>query len=179
MERFWSKVAVLGSDDCWEWQAGTCGGYGSFGFKGRVRRAHVVSWILESGVDPYPACVLHRCDNRKCVNPGHLFLGTRGDNNRDRAAKGRTVAPTDEANGNGKLTAEQKSHICCLVVDFGLSRADAARQFGITGPRVSQIVKASTVPAVRFNIVSTPDDVSEHTPPGYEPRLAGKYEQRA
>lgn len=88
--KFWSFVKK--GDGCWEWQ-------GSFASKGygelktpRLRKlAHRISFAIATGIMDDEVCVLHRCDNPKCVNPDHLFGGTRGDNNRDRAAKGRTA----------------------------------------------------------------------------------------
>jgi hypothetical protein len=92
--RFWSKVAKRGPDECWEWQASlNQAGYGQFAVvttrPKRNDRAHRVSWILQFGEIPDNLCVLHKCDNPKCVNPNHLFLGTRRDNIHDCIAKGR------------------------------------------------------------------------------------------
>lgn len=95
--RFWSKVHKTSSPHgCWEWTA-SCfekrGGYGQFStvsFSGRKRySAHRFSWLIEHGSIPKGLCVLHRCDNPKCVNPMHLFLGTDMDNVRDMRAKRR------------------------------------------------------------------------------------------
>jgi hypothetical protein len=75
---------------CWEWLGkGDKDGYGKFCVKRATYRAHRISWILFNGGDPGDLCVLHRCDNPRCVRPDHLFLGTPGDNNADRDAKGR------------------------------------------------------------------------------------------
>lgn len=64
-------------------------GYGRFTFKRQQQLAHRAAWRLFRGELPADLCVLHHCDNPPCVNPEHLFLGDRGDNARDMAAKGR------------------------------------------------------------------------------------------
>lgn len=65
-------------------------GYGvlKVGAEGRTQ-AHRACWELNFGPVPHGMCVLHKCDNPACFNPKHLFLGTKGDNNRDRSSKGR------------------------------------------------------------------------------------------
>lgn len=94
--RFWSKIDVQNSYECHNWTAGLSGGYGIFHpanikvngkWKSAPKRAHVLVWELTYGPIPEGQCVLHKCDNRKCCNPNHLFLGTRGDNIRDCAKK--------------------------------------------------------------------------------------------
>lgn len=88
LEGFWARVNK--SDDCWAWTGTTMGmGHGRYRWQGEERLAHVVSWIIEHGVDPRPLCVLHHCDNPPCVRPSHLFLGTRADNTADMMSKGR------------------------------------------------------------------------------------------
>jgi len=88
-ERFWSKVWRL--PGCWSWLGATNDGYGVVHYPGKntTIRAHVLSYTLCKGEVPSGMCVLHSCDNRECCNPDHLFVGTRGDNNRDRAQKKR------------------------------------------------------------------------------------------
>ena len=88
-------------------------GYGEGWFNGRTQRAHRIAWQLYFGDIPKGLCVLHRCDNRRCVNPKHLFLGSVSDNNRDKITKGRHRfgVSNGEANGRAKLTEAQVQSI--------------------------------------------------------------------
>jgi len=93
-ERFWAKVNKDAPNGCWEWHSSlTGGGYGAFFVhhpdKREIVRAHRFSWELANGSIPNGLWVLHKCDNRICVNPDHLFLGNRSDNMIDCARKGR------------------------------------------------------------------------------------------
>lgn len=89
-EKFWSKVAK--SDGCWEWQGARRGnGYGVIYKQGKGTQAHRLSWTITNGAIPAGMYVCHKCDNRPCVRPDHLFLGTHTDNMRDCGAKGRNV----------------------------------------------------------------------------------------
>lgn len=92
-ERFWSKVEFIPEHPCWEWNAAKNEtGYGkmSSGIRGEGNlKAHRASWIINRGPIPEGACVLHKCDNPGCVNPNHLFLGTKKDNSQDMIKKGR------------------------------------------------------------------------------------------
>lgn len=117
IDRFWNKVSK--TDGCWFWTA-SCGrfGYGQLvaRFEGGQRRwlAHRLSWVIHFGEIPFGAgyhgtCVLHKCDNPKCVRPDHLFLGSSADNARDMVAKGRFKPPCPHGadSPSAKLTAKQ------------------------------------------------------------------------
>lgn len=103
--------------------------------------AHRAAWEDEHGPIPPGQCVLHRCDNPPCVNPDHLFLGTKGDNNRDRSAKGRTYNGDQrgERNNNARLTDADRA---AIVSDPRGHRA-VARAYGISDTRVRQIRRAA------------------------------------
>ena len=83
-ERFWSRVKRGRPDECWEWQrASSSSGYGQLLVDGRQELVHRLSWALRNGPVPDGMCVLHHCDNKICVNPDHLFIGTHQDNTDD------------------------------------------------------------------------------------------------
>jgi hypothetical protein len=87
--RFWPKVNK--TDGCWLFTGKIDRlGYGQIRDEAHKHTpAHRASWRLVNGPIPAGVCVLHRCDNRRCVNPAHLFLGTIQDNKRDEVQKGR------------------------------------------------------------------------------------------
>ena len=110
-QRFWEKVNKTASNDCWEWTSSIRGnGYGAFFThlieEGRkCHGAHRYSWELTNGQIPNGLWVLHKCDNRICVNPEHLFLGNRADNMKDCATKKRVCTI-----GKSNLTHCKRGH---------------------------------------------------------------------
>jgi hypothetical protein len=83
--------------------------------------------------------VLHRCDNRVCVRPDHLFLGTNGENNRDAVKKGRSAR--GERAWTAKLTAEIVLELRGLYDRGMLNQSGAARQYGMSVSTINQIVR--------------------------------------
>ena len=123
MDRFWSKVDRGTPDECWLWKAAlfTRSRYGAFGLNGKHVGAHRVAWELTYGQIAPGLCVLHHCDNRSCVNPRHLFVGTRKDNYHDSVQKGRNCRGA--THGLAKLTDSQ---VLAIRSDTRLLREIAA-----------------------------------------------------
>ena len=90
-ESWFRKKFVVAENGCWNWIASADGrGRGQVNINGRPIRAHVVSWLIFRG-EVGGQCVLHKCDNPRCVNPDHLFLGSQDANMKDAARKGHHV----------------------------------------------------------------------------------------
>lgn len=145
IDRFMDKVSPEPMSGCWLWVGAIdhSFGYGKFRLDGLSINAHRASWILSYGPIPDALFVCHRCDNSACVNPTHLFLGDSDANNKDRAAKGRTVSKRGEENNKAKLTSEIVLHIRSLW-DFGLNVTDVARFLSADIRTVWDICKRKT-----------------------------------
>lgn len=148
-ERFWKKVDIENPDDCWEWKAGKfSNGYGQF-YTGGSRKeskkicAHRMSYELTFGkIEKTKLNVCHKCDNRGCVNPNHLFLGTSKDNHRDMIEKGRKVNADKkgELNGRAKITKEQVDLIRKMYENKEGSARSIGERFGISETQTFRII---------------------------------------
>lgn len=122
---------------CWNWTGSTITkGYGMIGHLGNNYLVHRVSWQEHNGPIPAGVHVLHKCDNRICVNPDHLFLGTELDNARDREAKGRGRQPKGSANSRAKLEEDEIHKIRLLR---GISNKHIGEVFDVTETTVRKI----------------------------------------
>lgn len=90
LRRFWGKVQKLDDSECWNWIGSKCRfGHGQIRIRGRLVRSHRLSFLIHRGLISDKMLVCHKCDNPKCVNPSHLFLGTHSDNVKDMISKKR------------------------------------------------------------------------------------------
>jgi len=145
-DRFWSYVNKATNNGCWEWTASTIpAGYGKIKADGKYLLAHRVSWVIHFGEIPagdmyWTMCVCHHCDNKLCVNPSHLFLGSHKDNMADMVAKG--FAPRGENHGSAKLTEKQVLFIRSHYPK--LTQIHMARMFGLSQSGIGRVVRRKT-----------------------------------
>lgn len=118
--RFFSKISIKSGDECWNWNSTlTHQGYGHFTLNGKKVMAHRLVYFIFNGVLPLydengkEIFVLHRCDNRVCCNPSHLYIGTHQDNMRDRQERKGTVR--GEQNGKSIFNNNQVYEIKELI----------------------------------------------------------------
>lgn len=148
--RFWMNVDSGAPSGCWEWSGYTFkAGYGGISIGGTMVYAHRLSYELHYGPITNGLCVLHRCDNPKCVRPDHLFLGTRRENAADRDSKGRQAK--GEASGPAKLRESEVLAIRELYrryrrrarVARGLN-SFLSRWFGVAAQTVGEVASGVT-----------------------------------
>lgn len=118
-KRFWAKIDVKEEDDCWEWQAAKCNGYGSFSVSGLTMFSHRVVILDSIGMKKRNNIIMHTCDNPVYCNPKHLIEGTRSDNIQDMYNKNR-----QNSKGGCKLNEE-----CIKVIRFMLKKDSSATMF--------------------------------------------------
>jgi len=129
-QRLRTHMQVVG--ECWEWTGyKSRGGYGRIRYCGRSVGAHRVSWIEHFGPIPEGLAVCHKCDNRSCVNPDHLFIGTQADNMRDMQAKKRRRGVGGQR-GEGHHNAKLREEDVRLIRSLAGSDKAIAERFGMT-----------------------------------------------
>ena len=148
-DSFWAKVKK--TNKCWEWQGAlNSTGYGTVSWHGRVYTAHrVAAWLVGLVDDPAApdgitgGLVLHKCDNRKCCNPEHFFIGKHTDNLLDAYKKHRKSQPKGQHHANAKLTNKQAGAIR-TAYSKGIIQTALARKYGVSQRVISLIVRGET-----------------------------------
>lgn len=129
---FWLLVDRGAPEACWEWRGyRNRDGYGFTNYRDKPERAHRIAWTTAHGPIPSGLCVMHRCDNRPCCNPGHLALGTNAQNVADMVSKGRQRSVTGAANYLAKLTDAQVLRLRAIPLVGGTVRG-LAREWGVS-----------------------------------------------
>lgn len=141
LTRFVEKIVVDPITGCHNWIAScSTDGYGHIKIDGKMVRAHRVAyWLLVDDI-PEGTQVLHHCDNIKCVNPDHLFLGTQEDNIRDMVEKGRSSSQSGEDHTSAKLTEIEVIEIRGKYNKGGYTQNQLADEYSISQQLISRIV---------------------------------------
>jgi len=158
-ERFWSKVDKKGENGCWNWMASMReNGYGQIYKDGKPAKAHRVSYELFVGKIPEGLCVLHSCDNRKCVNPAHLSVDTQKENlrqmrerYRDNTAKGDNSGsrthperrPRGETHCRSKLTNNDIYEVKILY-GFGFTHRELGLMYNVAHSSIANILNGKS-----------------------------------
>lgn len=171
--RFHAKVKKRGELECWDWQAARSKtGYGLFNVSGVMRLAHRVAYVVYKGAFPEYFCVCHSCDNPRCCNPAHLWLGTQSQNHRDMCSKKREPRgeshglvkapwkaahgdrngsrkyiermPRGEANAAAKLNASSVREIRAMSESGRFKTNEIAEKYGVSRANVIAIHKRKT-----------------------------------
>lgn len=147
--KFWFRVNVRGDSDCWEFMNQPSQRYGVYNIKVQGKwnaiHSHRYAWEQMNGQIPNNLFVCHSCDNGRCCNPGHLWLGTNSDNQVDSVAKGRSgfrypISKTGEEHHSSKLKEWQVLEIRKWYEDGGISQDKLAAEYGVNQNAISKII---------------------------------------
>lgn len=156
LARLYSHISINLCSGCWEWTGSKRNGYGRIIVGSRVdgtRKSecvHRLSYELNFGKIPDGMEVCHKCDNPSCINPDHLFLGTRQDNVDDRERKGRNIVFTGEEQPRSKLTKKAVKDARWEHAYHGASFESLARKYGVSKKTMQNAVKGITWKCVSY-----------------------------
>jgi len=152
-ERLLSSANTNDKGVCWEWMKRINNhGYGSIGVNGKTRLAHRVSFETFNFTIPNGLIVCHKCDNKKCINPEHLFLGTHKDNTQDMIKKCRQRPP--EGQEHWHFNGKHKLRIVDVIkikeqLSKGVSAVKISSEFNVTASSIYGIKSNKTWRHVR------------------------------
>lgn len=132
------KARSVKRGDCIEWTGYTNYlGYGKLTFHNQLLSAHRAAFIANGGVIPDGMFVCHKCDNRKCVNPEHLFVGTRQDNIKDMVNKGRNKR--GDTKGSKHWNASLTEDDVRTIRSSNESNVELAKRYGTSNKNISAV----------------------------------------
>jgi len=125
------------TESCWNW-IGRLNkfGYGLTGVRGGSTLAHRTVWEMLVGPIPQGMCILHSCDNRKCVKPDHLRVGTQAENMADASKRKRFPCRRGEANERAKLNTSQ---VCEIRAETNMTNVALGKKYGVSDVQIGNI----------------------------------------
>lgn len=147
LDNFWNKVAPEPNTGCLLWTASlNHSGYGECRINEKTYLSHRVSYFLKNGPFENHLCVLHKCDTPGCVNPDHLFLGTRKENCEDKIKKGRMRfgVSRGESQGLSKLKAHQVIEIREKYKTNAYSHRSLAKEYEVSDHAIYNVLNRKT-----------------------------------
>ena len=139
MRKTFDKYVIRNGEYCWKWKGCiTPGGYSAINVYRKKEQAHRVSWMIYKGEIPDGMFVCHRCSNRECTNPEHLFIGTHQDNMKDMLNKGRKFIKSGSKYNFAKLN-EKKIIKIMKMIHSRYSDRQISEQFNVTRPTITNI----------------------------------------
>jgi DNA-binding XRE family transcriptional regulator len=128
---------IVSKDDCWLTDFSSANNYPETLINGKKTRISHFIYKLHKGEIPEGMCICHTCDNTKCVNPDHLFLGTHQDNVKDKVKKNRQAKGSKH--GKAKLNEEKVLEIQKLLAEKNLTQKEIGKKYGVHEQAISEI----------------------------------------